>query len=86
MSVVTPAIDSLLENTDGDKFLLCAVASRRARDINDMMRGQRDRALARHTAAEILEFTGRKPLSVAMDEVARGEVGYDVEAFEKFGA
>lgn len=81
MSVIRPEIDVLLKHVENDKFLLCAVASRRARDINDMMRGQRDRAAARHTVSEILEFSGRKPLSIAMDEIARGEVGYDKSTF-----
>ena len=46
MSIVEPRIDTLLDKTDEDKYLLCAIASKRARDINDMMRGQRDRAVA----------------------------------------
>ena len=88
MSVVQPEIDLLLDTVDGDRFLLCAVASRRARDINDMMRGQRERAgdrasqeLIEHaTVADIRAFAGRKALSIAMEEVARGEVGYDEDS------
>ena len=45
MSLIEPKIDQLLEETDNDRFLLCAIASRRAHDINDMLRGQRDRAM-----------------------------------------
>ena len=52
-----------------------------ARDINDMMRGQRDRAVALQSVSEIAEFAGRKPLSLAMEEIARGEVSYDKTAF-----
>ena len=66
MSVVNPEIDELLEHTENDKFLLCAIASKRARDINDMMRGQRDRALALQSVSEIAKIAGRKPLSLAM--------------------
>ena len=44
MSIVDPNIDELLSKSDNDRFLLCAMASKRACDINDMMRGQRDRA------------------------------------------
>ena len=70
MSIVEPRIDTLLDKTDEDKYLLCAIASKRARDINDMMRGQRDRAVALQSVSEI-----------AMEEIARGEVSYDKTAF-----
>ncbi len=81
MSVVNPPIDLLLERTENDRFLLCAVASKRSRDINDMMRGQRDRAIALQSATEIAKLAGRKPLSLAMEEIARGEIGYNAEHF-----
>ena len=45
MSIIEPKIDVLLDRTDNDRFLLCALASKRAHDINDMMRGQRDLSL-----------------------------------------
>jgi DNA-directed RNA polymerase subunit omega len=45
MSIIEPKIDVLLEKTDNDRFLLCSLASKRAYDINDMLRGQRDRAI-----------------------------------------
>jgi DNA-directed RNA polymerase subunit omega len=76
-----PSIDELLEKANNDKYLLCAVASERARDINDMMRGQRDRAIARQSATQIAQLAGRKPLSLAMEEISRSEVGYDPQQF-----
>ena len=82
MSIVEPRIDKLLEKTEEDKYLLCALSSKRSRDINDMMRGQRDRAVALQSVSEIAEFAGRKPLSLAMEEIARGEVSYDKAAFQ----
>ena len=82
MSIIEPRITDLLDATDNDRFLLCALASKRAHDINDMMRGQRDRAVALQSVSEIAEFAGRKPLSLAMEEIARGEVSYDKAAFE----
>ena len=81
MSLMQPPIDELLEKTDNDKYLLCALASERARDINDMMRGQRDRAIALQSATQIAQLAGRKPLSLAMEEIERGEIGYDHEEF-----
>ena len=81
MSLMQPPIDELLEKTENDRFLLCAVASERARDINDMMRGQRDRAKVLNSANQIAQLAGRKPLSLAMEEVERDEISYDYNGF-----
>lgn len=81
MSLMQPSIDELLEKTENDKYLLCALASERARDINDMMRGQRDRAIALQSATQIAQLAGRKPLSLAMEEIERDEISYDRESF-----
>ena len=80
MSVIEPNINKLMEKTDYDRFLLCTLASKRAHDINDMMRGQRDRALQLSTAVEIARATNRKPLSIAFEEIADGDVSYDPES------
>jgi DNA-directed RNA polymerase subunit omega len=79
-------MDELLLETKSDKYLLCAVASERARDINDMMRGQRDRAIALQSATQIAQLAGRKPLSLAMEEIHRNEVSFDREQFAADGA
>jgi DNA-directed RNA polymerase subunit omega len=83
MSVIEPNINKLMEKTDYDRFLLCTLASKRAHDINDMMRGQRDRALQLSTAVEIARANNRKPLSIAFDEIAAGDVSYDPESIQK---
>ena len=80
MSVMNPNIDNLLERTDHDKYLLCTIASKRARDINDMIRGQRDRAVALQSVGELSKIAGRKPLSLALEEIDRGEVSYDTDS------
>jgi len=82
MSIIEPKIDVLLEKTDNDRFLLCALASKRAHDINDMLRGQRDRAIQMQTAVEIAKASDKKPLSIAFNEIARGDVSYDPESFD----
>lgn len=82
MSVVQPEIDKLLDVCDNDRFLLCAIASKRSKDINNMMHGQRDRALVLQSVDEVMEIAGKKPLSIAMNEIASGEVSYDQESFE----
>ncbi|CCY06635.1 MAG: DNA-directed RNA polymerase subunit omega [Eggerthellaceae bacterium] len=77
MSIIEPKIDVLLDQTDDDRFLLCALASKRAHDINEMMRGQRNRAIQLQTAVDIAKANNRRPLSIAFDEIARGDVSYD---------
>ena len=77
MSIIEPKIDVLLDQTDNDRFLLCALASKRAHDINDMMRGQRDRAIQLQTAVEIARAADKKPLAIAFNEVSRGDISYD---------
>ncbi|MCL2826849.1 MAG: DNA-directed RNA polymerase subunit omega [Eggerthellaceae bacterium] len=82
MSIIDPSIDELLEQTDNDRFLLCSLASMRAHDINDMMRGQRDRAIQLQTAVEIARAANRKPLSLAFTEIARNEVSFDPQSID----
>ena len=77
MSLIEPKIDELLERADNDRFLLCTVAAKRARDINDMMRGQRDRAAAQSLSVQVARATDKKPLSLAFAEIAGGDVSYD---------
>lgn len=82
MSIIEPRIDDLLEEADNDRFLLCALAAMRAHDINDMMRGQRDRAIQLQTAVEIARAANRKPLSLAFNEISRNEVSYDPRSID----
>lgn len=82
MSIIDPKIDVLLDETDNDRFLLCALASKRAHDINDMMRGQRERAIELSSAVEIAKANDMKPLSMAFKEIARSEVSYDPETID----
>ena len=77
MSLIEPKIDELLDRTDNDRFLLCTVAAKRARDINDMMRGQRDRAAAQSLSVQVARAADKKPLSLAFAEIADGDVSYD---------
>ena len=77
MSIIEPKIDVLLSETDNDRFLLCALDTQRAHEINDMLGGQRDRAIQLQTAVEIARAADKKPLSLAFTEIARGEVSFD---------
>jgi len=76
MSVINPPIDDLLSTVDS-KYTLCIVASKRARQINDMIHGVRDQALLTMPTSEIAKLTSTKPLSLAMEEVANGDVAYE---------
>ncbi len=82
MSIIEPKIDELLEETDNDRFLLCSLAAKRAHDINDMMRGQRNRAIQLQTAVEIARAADKKPLSIAFNEISRGDVSFDEESID----
>ncbi len=78
MSLTAQGIDSLLDHTDGDRFLLCTIASRRARDINDMLRGQETRAQTLESASvvDISMFSKTNPLSLAMKEIDDGDLSF----------
>ena len=67
MSVVKPAIDDLLEKTDHNRFLLSALASQRASDINNMLRGQHNRVLAVQDTDDLtVLLSGKDTISMAM--------------------
>ncbi len=74
--VIKPDIDLLLSKVDS-KYTLCIVASRRARQINDMVHGVRDQALLTMQASQIASITSTKPLTLALDEIASGDIGYE---------
>ena len=82
MSIIEPKIDVLLDKTDNDRFLLCARASKRAQDINEMMRGQRNRAIQLQSAVDIARVANRRPLSLAFEEIANGDVSYSPDTID----
>ncbi len=76
MSVINPPIDDLLAKVDS-KYTLCIIAAKRARQINDMVHGVRDQALLTMPMSEISKITSTKPLSLALEEIAATDVGYE---------
>ena len=74
--VINPEIDLLLSKVDS-KYTLCILSARRARQINDMLHGVRDQALLTMPASQIGQLTSTKPLSLALEEIASGDVGYE---------
>ena len=84
MSVTRPEIDSLLERTENNPFLLCSIASKRACDINNMVRGQHLRVTAIQDFDDITTVaSGQDPVSIAMDEIYVGSLSFVREDFDE---
>lgn len=84
MSVIKPEIDELLAKTEHNPFLLCSVASKRACDINNMLRGQHLRVTAIQDVDDITTVvSGQDSTSIAMDEIADGTLGCVQEDFDE---
>ena len=84
MSVTRPEIDSLLERTENNPFLLCSIASKRACDINNMVRGQHLRVTAIQDFDDITPVvSGEDSVSIAMEEVESGVLGFVEDKFDE---
>lgn len=84
MSVIKPEIDTLLERTEHNPFLLCSVASKRACDINNMLRGQHLRVTAIQDFDDITTVvSGKDPVSIAMDEIDEGTLSFVKDEFDE---
>lgn len=84
MSVVKPEIDSLLDKCERNPFLLCAVASKRACDINNMVCGQHMRVTQIQDFDDITTVvSGEDPVSIAMNEINDGTLSYVKKDFDK---
>lgn len=84
MSVVKPPIDDLLDKTDNNRFLLASLASKRACDINSMIRSQHNRVLSVQDVDDItISVSGEDTISMAMNEIIDGDISYDHERYEK---
>ena len=83
MSGTRPEIDSLLDKTEQNPFLLCAIASKRACDINNMIRGQHHRVTAIQDFDDITTIiSGKATVSIAMDEIEAGTLSFVKEDFD----
>lgn len=84
MSITNPQINNLLEKTEQNPFLLCSVAAKRACDINNMLRGQHLRVTAIQDVDDITTVvSGKDPISIAMDEIEDGTLGFVQEEFDE---
>lgn len=84
MAVTKPEIDDLLSMTEQNPFLLCTVASKRACDINNMVRGQHLRVTAIQDFDDITPVvSGEDPVTIAMTEIEDGTLGFVKEKFDE---
>jgi len=73
-SLMEPRIESLLPQVDS-KFTLVTLAAMRAREINDYY-NQLGEGLGRIVPPQVTSVS-RKPLSIAMEEVAADKITYE---------
>ncbi|WP_077597897.1 DNA-directed RNA polymerase subunit omega [Olsenella urininfantis] len=84
MAVTKPEIDNLLTQTEQNPFLLCTVASKRACDINNMVRGQHLRVTAIQDVDDITPVvSGEDPVSIAMEEIESGTLSFVKDEFDR---
>src|SRR5438876_11985444 len=73
-NLMTPRMEELLERVDS-KFTLVTLSSMRAREINDYY-NQLGEGLGRIVPPQVTSVS-RKPLSIAMEEVAAGKIMFE---------
>lgn len=84
MSINKPEINVLLDETQSNPFLLCTVASKRACDINNMIRGQHLRVTAVQDVDDItIMVAGKDSITTALNEIASGTLSYDESSFDE---
>lgn len=84
MSITKPSVDTLLKKTEENPFLLCSIASKRASDLSNMIRGQHLRVTALQDFDDITTIvSGKDMVSLAMNEIMDGTLTYNVEKFDE---
>lgn len=73
--MIEPRIDDLLSQVDS-KYTLVILAAKRARQINSYY-AQLGEGIGEFVPPLVSADPGRKPLSIAMDEIAAGKVAYE---------
>jgi DNA-directed RNA polymerase subunit omega len=74
MSMINPKIEDLLEHTE-NKFTLVIESAKRARQITNFQKRLGEGMGG--VAPMRLEDISKKPLSVALEEIAEGKIEYD---------
>jgi len=73
-SLMEPRIESVMSNVDS-KFTLVTLAAMRAREINDYY-NQLGEGLGRIVPPQVTSVS-RKPLSIALEEIAAGKIEFE---------
>lgn len=84
MSITKPSVDTLLKKTENNPFLLCSIASKRASDLSNMIRGQHLRVTALQDFDDVTNIiSGKDMVSIAMDEIMDDTLTYNAEKFDQ---
>lgn len=75
MSLIDPKIDDLLAQVDS-KYTLVIMAAKRARQINSYYT-QLGEGIGEYVPPLVPSDPGRKPLSIALEEIAQEKVAYE---------
>jgi len=75
MSLIDPKIDDLLSQVDA-KYTLVVMAAKRARQINSYYT-QLGEGLGEFVPPLVPSDPGRKPLSIALEEISQGKIAYE---------
>lgn len=75
-----PPIEDLLERA-GSKYVLAILAAKRARQINSYYH-QLGEGLGAYLPPQV-HSTSRKPLTIALEEIAADKITLDTEAYER---
>lgn len=78
--MIEPSIEDLLETVDS-KYTLVTLSARRAREINSYYQ-QLGEGFGAYAPPQV-HSTSRKPITIALEEVAAGKITFDAEAYEK---
>ena len=78
MSLIEPRVDDLLTQVDS-KYTLVIMAAKRARQINSYYT-QLGEGIGEFVPPLVPADPGRKPLSIALEEISQGKIAYERSA------
>ncbi|HEX2345687.1 MAG TPA: DNA-directed RNA polymerase subunit omega [Gaiellaceae bacterium] len=78
--MIHPRIDDLLEKVDGSRYGLVIVAAKRARQINNYHHQLGEGIGFDEAPPPLIESRSKNYLTMAMEEIARGKITYNLPA------
>ena len=76
--MIHPRIDDLLEKVEGSRYALVIVAAKRARQINNYHHQLGEGIGFDEAPPPLIESRSKNYLTMAMEEIARGKITYQV--------